>query len=95
VNGTGAAGQRPGDSQLLGTPEEPLVAASWDAGDLGCGELVVELHRRVLAVAPGELFVLTARDPGVPEDLPAWCRLTGHALVRARHPEYWIQRKEM
>jgi tRNA 2-thiouridine synthesizing protein A len=79
----------------------PLPAASdlsvvrdeWDAGDLGCGELVLELRLRLQALSPGDIFKLCARDPGAPEDLPAWCRLTGHQLVRAEPPAYWIKRK--
>lgn len=68
--------------------------AQWNAGDLGCGDLVLELRLRLQPMKSGEILKLTARDPGAPEDLPAWCRLTGHALLFAQHPEYWIQRKE-
>jgi tRNA 2-thiouridine synthesizing protein A len=70
------------------------VATSWDAGDMGCGDLVLELRLRLQALQPGQVFKLTARDAGAPEDLPAWCRLTGHTLLRAQHPDYWIQRKD-
>jgi len=69
------------------------VASRWDAGDLGCGELVLELKLRLKALEPGQLFHLTARDAGAPEDLPAWCRLTGHRLVRQSAPDYWIERR--
>ena len=67
--------------------------AEWDAGDMACGELVIELRRRLLALAPGAVLHLRSRDPGAPSDIPAWCRLTGHALLEADHPDYWIQRK--
>jgi len=43
---------------------------------------------------PGEILRLIARDPGAPADVPAWCRLTGHALVVEQHPVYLIRRKE-
>jgi tRNA 2-thiouridine synthesizing protein A len=66
----------------------------WDAGEMGCGELVMELRLKLLALRPGELFQLTARDPGAPEDLPAWCRLTGHRLIQATHPLYVIERRK-
>jgi len=52
----------------------------WDAGDLACGDLVLELRRRVRA-APGKLLRVIALDPGAPADIPAWCAMTGHALV--------------
>ncbi len=70
------------------------TAREWDAGDKGCGEIVMELRRVMLDLAPGAVLKLTARDAGAPEDLPAWCRMTGHALVEARHPDYWIRRRE-
>lgn len=68
--------------------------AEWDAGQMGCGDLVMELRMRLLAMTPGQVLRLVARDPGAPEDLPAWCRLTGHTLVSAAHPVYRIRRKE-
>lgn len=70
------------------------VAVEWDAGDSGCGDLVMELRLRLNAMKPGELMILTARDPGAREDLPAWCRLTGHTLVESGHPIYRIRRRE-
>ncbi|MGD0072799.1 MAG: sulfurtransferase TusA family protein [Candidatus Binataceae bacterium] len=70
------------------------IDAEWDAGDMGCGELIVELRKRVRAIQPGQVLRLIARDPGAIEDLPAWCRMTGHRMNRAEHPVYFIQRKE-
>ena len=72
----------------------PAADAEWDAGDMGCGDLVMELRMRLHPMRPGEILKITARDPGAPEDLPAWCRLTGHTLVSSQHPNYWIERKE-
>lgn len=73
---------------------EQTIAASWDAGDMSCGDLVLELRLRLNRMAPGQVLQLTATDPGAPEDLPAWCGLTGHALVQHHHPRYFIRRKE-
>jgi NifU-like protein involved in Fe-S cluster formation/TusA-related sulfurtransferase len=64
----------------------------WDVGQLGCGELVLERRGR-LSVMPGRVLRVIAFDPGAPEELPAWCRLTGHTLRhgdRATH-SYWIE----
>jgi len=71
----------------------PLFALTWDAGDMGCGELVFDLRLRMNALAPGIVLRLRATDPGAIEDIPAWCRLTGHTLVSADHPFYFIRRK--
>ncbi len=79
--------------RLSDRPDPAAIRDEWDAGDLGCGELVLELRLRLQALSPGDIFKLCARDPGAPEDLPAWCRLTGHRLVRAEPPAYWIKRK--
>jgi tRNA 2-thiouridine synthesizing protein A len=68
---------------------------SWDAGDLGCGELVVELRRRVRMLLPRQTLHLVANDRGAIEDIPAWCRMTGHILKQAGHPNYLIQRKDV
>jgi tRNA 2-thiouridine synthesizing protein A len=66
----------------------------WDAGGMGCGELVFELMVRLRALAPRQILKLTATDPGAPHDLPAWCRMTGNRLVRAEPPHYFIERKD-
>jgi tRNA 2-thiouridine synthesizing protein A len=66
----------------------------WDAGELACGELVLELRFRLAALRPGQRLRLVALDPGAPADIPAWCRMIGHTLVSTQHPVYLIQRKE-
>ncbi len=66
----------------------------WDAGHLGCGDLVLALRLRVRA-APGQVFKVTALDAGAPADIPAWCRMTGNVLVAhdpAAHA-YWVRAK--
>jgi tRNA 2-thiouridine synthesizing protein A len=65
----------------------------WDAGDLGCGELVLALKQRIDRMQPGQVIKIIALDPGARADLPAWCRLTGHALVQQEHPVYLIRRQ--
>ena len=84
----------------MGSPELPNPASpgfdsadEWDAGDMGCGEILILLRFRMQRLDPGEVLKLTARDLGAPEDLPAWCRLTGRRLLRADHPEYWIEQR--
>jgi tRNA 2-thiouridine synthesizing protein A len=61
---------------------------------MGCGDLVLALRLRMAALPSGATLRLVARDPGAKEDIPAWCRLTGHKLLAQDHPQYWIQRKE-
>ncbi|HUA01326.1 MAG TPA: sulfurtransferase TusA family protein [Candidatus Aquilonibacter sp.] len=70
------------------------MAEKWDAGEMGCGELLIELAFRMKAMEPGQMLELRALDRGAIEDIPAWCGLTGHTLASARHPIYEIRRKE-
>jgi len=77
----------------MGRENTEPVDERWDAGDTGCGQLVVGLRRRLDAMGPGQTLELIANDAGAPIDLPAWCRMTGHTLVSANHPTYVIRRK--
>jgi tRNA 2-thiouridine synthesizing protein A len=72
---------------------QPDCHALWDAGDMGCGELIMLLSDRLKALRPGQTLKLVARDSGAVEDIPSWCRLTGNTLIEANHPEYFIRRK--
>jgi tRNA 2-thiouridine synthesizing protein A len=65
----------------------------WDAGDTGCGDLVLELRRRISRLRTGQVLRLVARDPGASEDIPAWCRLTGHTLLTGTPPVYDIRKE--
>lgn len=76
------------------THEPREITERWDAGDLGCGDLVLQLRGRMRALSPGDVLELVALDPGASSDIPAWCGLTGHALVRQAPPSFWIRRKE-
>lgn len=73
---------------------EPDHQCEWDAGDLGCGDLVIRLRFRLKEMQPGEVIRVHATDAGAPLDLPAWCRLTGETLVAhdAQRCFYWIRR---
>ncbi len=66
--------------------------AEWNAGDLGCGELVLYLRNRLRAM-PGKTLKLIATDPGAPMDLPAFCRMTGDTLLQQEPSKfsYWIK----
>ena len=88
--GRAASSATPG-RETMDPSEKP--DAEWDAGDLGCGDLVLELRTRMGVLSPGQVLRLVARDPGAPEDLPAWCNMTGHRLLKAVHPEYLIVRR--
>jgi len=66
----------------------------WDAGDLGCGDLLIILSIKMRRLPVRSCLKLTATDPGAVEDIPAWCTLTRHRLLAASHPVYAIQRRD-
>ena len=69
--------------------------AEWNAGAMACGDLVSELRAKLQHLKSGQIFKLIATDSGAIEDIPAWCRLTGNALLLANHPNYLIRRKSV
>ncbi len=74
---------------------EPIVHHdAWDAGALACGPMLLVVKGRIERLAPGQVFRLVARDDGAPVDVPAWCRLTGHTLLAAAHPIYYLSRRK-
>ena len=69
------------------------ASTQWDAGDAGCGKLIMGLQSQIRQLAPGASLEVTARDPAAWIDLPAWCRMTGNALLSEAHPVYIIRKK--
>jgi tRNA 2-thiouridine synthesizing protein A len=67
--------------------------ATFDLEGAGCGDLVLALKARFAALRGGQIARVVSTDPGSPMDIPAWCRVTGNELVRARHPQYLIKAK--
>lgn len=53
-----------------------------DLKGLLCPIPVVKMAQAIKTVAIGEVIEATATDPGVMADIPAWCRTTGHQLIR-------------
>lgn len=70
---------------------QPLPAASTvNAIGLFCPMPVVRLKLELESRKPGEIVELLADDPGVEDDVPAWCRETGHQLVSLQKNENGI-----
>ena len=67
----------------------------WDAGDMGCGDLVLELRKK-LRTMPGKVLKVIATDPGAPSDIPAWCGMTKDLLVHQdpASQAYWIKARD-
>lgn len=66
-------------------PDLPAPDAVCDGGDLDCGSGLLLIIRDALApLAAGGVLLVRSREGSVREDLPAWCRLVGHALLGTR-----------
>ncbi|MBU0754934.1 MAG: sulfurtransferase TusA family protein [Planctomycetes bacterium] len=80
-----------------GTPE--IVPPGWDyaevfdALDLGCGQLLLDLLMFIRPLEAGTVILLASRDIASPLEIPAWCRLTGNRLIEARPPYYLVEKK--
>jgi len=49
-----------------------------DARNLLCPLPVIRTQDRAQSMSCGALLEVVATDPGVVNDIPAWCRLNGH-----------------
>lgn len=64
----------------------------WDAGELGCGELVLGVRKRLRA-HPEQVLRLIALDAGAAVDLQAFCNMTGDELLGAdaASKTFWLR----
>jgi TusA-related sulfurtransferase len=69
-----------------------------DAGEKGCGELLILVFRAMKAMRPGEILEVVAYSAGAPQDIPAWCRMTRNPLVaveRTKPACFFIRKGEV
>ena len=60
----------------------PAPDAVFDAGDLGCGDgPLPRIASALREMAPGSILEIRSTNSGVSQDLPAWCRMTGHEFL--------------
>ncbi|MCY2945091.1 MAG: cobalamin-independent methionine synthase II family protein [Planctomycetota bacterium] len=64
----------------------PMIPdASFDGGDLDCGNgLLILIRQHLGPLERGQLLHLRSTDKSVAEDLPSWSRLTGNDLLEYR-----------
>ncbi|WP_111658011.1 sulfurtransferase TusA family protein [Isoalcanivorax indicus] len=58
-----------------------------DARRLLCPLPVIRTQDRVKTLADGECLEVLATDPGVLNDVPAWCRINGHTVLETGERE--------
>jgi TusA-related sulfurtransferase len=52
-----------------------------DCVGLYCPVPIAQAAQAIREVAAGDTITILADDPGVENDFPNWCRVTGHELV--------------
>ena len=63
-----------------------------NARRLLCPLPVIRTQDKVKQLKPGDQLEVICTDPGVLQDIPAWCRINGHKVMEAKteNQEYVI-----
>lgn len=70
------------DSAAMDSMAEVAPHASFDGGDLDCGNgLLLLIRRHIDPLEVGQRLEIRSGEASVRTDLPAWCRLTNNPLV--------------
>lgn len=63
-----------------------------DCRGMRCPLPIIELAKRIGSVEVGTLVTVLADDPAAASDVPAWCRMRGHAYLGADGDAYTVRR---
>ena len=58
-----------------------MIRVVLDARGLLCPLPVIRVQDRVRELEPGTLLRALGTDPGILNDIPAWCRINGHRVL--------------
>ena len=79
----------------------PTADHVFDGGDLDCGSgLALLIRQHIQRVPVGGILEIRSREGTVRDDLPPWCRMTGHEYVGERNADeagtvrYFVRRGE-
>lgn len=79
---------------MAGYPRHWDFDEVYDSFDRGCGDFIIDLRGVMKDLEPGSTLMIASRDAGAPIEIPAWCRLTGHALLDAQPPFYLVRKRQ-
>lgn len=54
-----------------------------DARRLLCPLPVIRVQEKIKELVSGDLLEVICTDPGVLQDIPAWCRVHGHSFLNS------------
>ncbi|RTZ75416.1 MAG: SirA family protein [Gammaproteobacteria bacterium] len=58
-----------------------------DCRRLLCPMPVIRVQDRIAELEPGDELEAICTDPGVMQDIPAWCRINGHQVLETREED--------
>ncbi len=58
-----------------------------DVRRLLCPMPVIRTQNKVNELQVGDTVVVTCTDPGVLNDIPAWCRINGHKVLNIKEQD--------
>jgi len=59
-----------------------------DARRLMCPMPVIKTQNIIKTLSPGDKVRVTCTDPGVMQDIPAWCRINGHTVLNTEEIDH-------
>jgi tRNA 2-thiouridine synthesizing protein A len=69
-----------------------------DARSMACPGPLLEAKKAIASVSVGQVLEIQSGDKGSQEDIPAWCKKTGHEylgyLQRAGYDSLFVLRKK-
>lgn len=71
--------------------ESETIVHHVDARRLLCPLPVIRTQNAVKTLPNGAIVLVTATDPGVTHDIPAWCRVHGHEVLEVESVDGEIQ----
>lgn len=58
-----------------------------DCRRLLCPMPVIRVQDRIGTMVTGEFLTAVCTDPGALQDIPAWCRINGHEVIKTETAE--------
>ncbi len=59
-----------------------------DVRNLLCPLPVIRTQNMVKTLNPGDTLEIVGTDPGILNDIPAWCRISGHQVLEQHSLDY-------
>ena len=61
-----------------------MTRSTLDCRRLLCPMPVIRVQDRISSLSAGDILQAECTDPGALNDIPAWCRINGHAVLETR-----------